>query len=176
MSQTTEKKFTYDVKYVPEYQQKAIAGANFKTKKAGRPSLFEIRVYKINTKDSGVVIGTYLLFGGVPKPNLHNALEKVGFKVRRRPASWRGKDGKEVLVSERDAECWAVYYNTETSVTQDQATLISNLLLATGKVVDSGKTFLLPSWEHIEKAWDGKEENEEEESDDLLDGVADLIS
>jgi hypothetical protein len=155
--QPARKKRTFDVRYVPDYVQRQIAGAKGQ-KKSGRPFIFDVRNFKVDTQSDGTVIGTYLLFGGVPPKGLHEKLEAAGFKVRRRQASYTDKDGNVHTVDGNERECYAVYYNTENTPTKAQAQLIGNLLLKTlNLVADKGKSFLLPTWEAIDKSWEDRE-------------------
>jgi hypothetical protein len=159
MAKKTTKKTTqteYDVRYVPDQVRRAIAGAKG-PKSHPRPFLFDAVSYKINTQEDGVKINTYLLFGGVPSENLHKNLTEAGFSVRRRARSWKNKDGEVVNIADRDNECYAVYYTLE-PLTEQQAVIIGKLFLATGKVADSGKTYLAPNWKTVEELWGDKED------------------
>jgi len=144
---------SYPVTYVSEFTQKAIAGANFKTKKAGRPFIFCVREFMIQTKEGGTVVNPYLLFGGVPSPKLHEALDTVGFKVRRRPRTWNDKSGKAVDIATRDNECYAVYYSTHEELTADQINLIGKIFLLVNGTKKTGKSFLSSSWAAVEEKW-----------------------
>ena len=62
--QTTQTR-TFDVNYVNDFVQRQIAGAKGK-KGNGRPFIFDVRNFKLDTRDEGTIIQTYLLFGGVP--------------------------------------------------------------------------------------------------------------
>lgn len=156
---TEKKKIEYDTVYVPEFVQKATSGANMKLKKAGRPFTIDVRTYRIRTKESGMILQTYLMFGGVPSPKLHALLEDAEFKLRRRPRTWKDKNGNVVDIAGRNNECYAVYYSTNSEITQDQTTLIAKLLLALNKTLPTGsKTYLLPNWERIEEEWGAKDE------------------
>jgi hypothetical protein len=154
--QKTETKREYTVRYVPEPVKRSIAGAKG-PKSYPRPFLFDVQTYMINTQDDGTKVNTYLLFGGVPSENLHNNLTEAGFKVRRRARSWTNKDKKVVNIADRDNECYAVYYTLE-PVTEEQATIIAKLFLATGNVAASGKSFLAPNWKEVEEKWGSKED------------------
>jgi hypothetical protein len=158
--QKTETKREYTVRYVPDQVRRSIAGAKG-PKSYPRPFLFDVQTYMINTQDDGTKVNTYLLFGGVPSENLHNNLIEAGFKVRRRARSWdKKKDGKvveTVNIADRDNECYAVYYTLE-PVTEEQATIIGKLFLATGNVAASGKTFLAPNWKTVAKLWGDKDD------------------
>jgi hypothetical protein len=147
----------WDVRYVPDYVQKTISGG--KGGKNGRPFLLDVRTFKINTKESGTKIGTYLLFGGVPPKELHEKLESVGFKIRRRPRWYvNRKTEKTVFITDDDKECYAVYYSTSDSPTDEQASLIAALLCKALNVTKaSGKTFLLPTWEAVGTSYGSKD-------------------
>jgi hypothetical protein len=162
MARTATAKPAFDSKsafsrYVPNYVQDVCAGANPKLKKAGRPFTFDVRVFRVNTKDSGPILSTYLMFGGVPTPKLHELLETEGFKVRRRPRTWTGKDGKVVDIAERDNECYSVYYNTNQTITEGQMSLIAKIFGSLNKSLTTGKAPLLASWEAIEESWGDKD-------------------
>lgn len=156
-AQTTQKR-SYPAIYVPEYTQKAIAGANFKTKKAGRPFIFDVRTFLTNTKDDGTVLMTYLLFGGVPSRKLHDLLEANNFKVRRRPRTWNSKDGKVVDIATRDNECYSVYYSTQPNISEDQLKVIAKLFRALNKMTEGSPSFLATSWDRIEELWGNRED------------------
>lgn len=152
----TTKKFDPKVRYVPDYVQRAIAGAKG-PKAHPRPFLFDVRTFQIDTKEDGTKLNTYLLFGGVPSKKLHAKLEDAGFKVRRRARSWTNKNDEVIDVADRDNECYAVYYTLE-PITKDQAQIIARLYLATAKVAETGKGFLAPNWATVEKTWGDKED------------------
>ena len=159
MAKTT--KTDYDVRYVPEFTQRAIAGAKGKGSHP-RPFLFDVRSFKLtvpgdNPGETGTKVHTYLLFGGVPTKKLHNALEDAGFTVRRRAKYWDDKKGNRTYIVDKDNECYAVYY-TFSPIGKDQAALIAKLFLATAKVADSGKTFLCPNWNTVHATWGDKDE------------------
>ena len=147
-------KRTYDVRYTPDHVQRQIAGA--KGTRGGRPFIFDTRFYKVRTKEGKTVVGTYLLFGGVPTPNLHQQLIDVGFKVRRRARTWEDKKNNVTVdIADRDNECYAVYYNTEPTITDPQIKVIAGILkkgIAT--LPDREQTFLLPTWAAVDKVWD----------------------
>lgn len=152
-----KKKFDPTVRYVPEYQLRAIGGA--KSPKAHpRPFVFAVRSYWIKTQNDGDKINTYLLFGGIPTEKLHNKLDEVGFKVRRRSRTWENKKTNEVVdVADRDNECYAVYYTME-PLTKEQASLIAKLFMVTAGIAQTGKGFLAPNWATVEKTWGDKED------------------
>ena len=156
MAKTEKKKIEYDVRYVPDMIQRAIAGAKG-PKAHPRPFLFDVKTFKINTSEDGVKVNTYLLFGGVPSENLHNNLLEVDFNVRRRARSWTNKKGEVIDIADRDNECYAVYYTLD-PITPEQATIIAKLFLATAKVCTSGKTFLAPNWDAVDKMWGDKDD------------------
>lgn len=146
----------YDVRYVPDFVLKQISGA--KGDKGGRPELFSLRTYKVRTKDGETVIGSYLVFGGVPPQKLHEKLEGLGFKLRRRPASWTDKQNVVHEVGDNDRDCYAVYYNTEKAVTPEQAEYIGGLLAKTTNfVAEKGQTFLLPTWDAVDADWGNRD-------------------
>ena len=156
-TQNTQKR-GFDVTYVNDFVQRQIAGAKG-PKGNGRPFIFDVRNFKLDTQNDGTIIQTYLLFGGVPPKALHEKLEAVGFKVRRRPASWTGKDDKVHPVNGSPYELYAVYYNTEQAPTKEQATLIASLLFKTlNAVKDKGVSFLLPNWDAVDKNWDTRQD------------------
>ena len=144
----------FDVKYVSDFAQRSIAGAKG-PKGNGRPFIFDVRNFKIDTRNDGTIIQTYLLFGGVPPKALHEKLEAAGFKVRRRSASYYSKKNKKTYtVDGSPYELYAIYYNTEPSPTEEQAKLIANLQYKTLNAVrDKGVSFLLPSWEAVDHNW-----------------------
>jgi hypothetical protein len=148
-------KRTFDTRYTPEYVQQAIAGK--KGKRAARPFLFDLRTFKITTKEGETILNSYLLFGGVPPKAIHDKLIETGFKVRRRPAESNGKDGKTYVVGDRDNDCWTVYYNTESTITEPQVKVIVSLLTYFGQVPTTGKSGLLSSWDQVDSEY-GKEE------------------
>jgi hypothetical protein len=151
-TQNTQQR-TFDVNYCNDFVQRQIAGAKG-TKGNGRPFIFDVRNFKLDTRSDGTIIQTYLLFGGVPPKALHEKLEAAGFKVRRRPASWTGKDDKVHPVDGSKYELYAVYYNTEPAPTQEQAKLIASLMYKTlNAVKDKGVSFLLPSWDAVDNNW-----------------------
>jgi len=156
MAKKTETKREYDVTYVPDMIQKAIAGAKG-PKAYPRPFMFDVRTFKINTQNDGVKVNTYLLFGGVPSRKLHEKLDEVGFKVRRRARSWVNKDKDTIDIADQDRECYAVYYTLE-ALTDEQIALIARLFKGTTQVASSGKTFLAPNWASVEKLWGNKED------------------
>lgn len=187
---TEKTKREYTVRYVPDQVRRSIAGAKG-PKSYPRPFLFDVQTYMINTQDDGTKVNTYLLFGGVPSENLHKNLTEAGFKVRRRARSWTNKDKEVINIADRDNECYAVYYTLE-PITEEQAGIIAKLFMATGRVADSGKTFLAPNWKAVAKSWGDKddwltvcsvepeEENDTpapapEEEDDAIDLNADDI-
>lgn len=147
------------INYVPDFVDKTCAGANFKTKKAGRPYLMAIKNYLIKTKTEGTVLGTYIFFGGVPSPKLHEKLEEVGFKVRRRPRTWENKKANTTVdIAEYDRECYSVYYSTTPFLTTEQVELITKLYLLVNKSQESGESFLSASWKKVEEKWGSKED------------------
>jgi hypothetical protein len=148
------KKTDYDVRYIPQFVQSTMAGKNAKTKRAERPLLFDIRTYKLRVKsddgDGKTVLSSYVLIGGVPPKKIHDKMTEVGFKVRRRPSSWKSKDGDVVKVEGRDNECWTVYYNTEETFTAAQLEVLLALLKYVSKVTTTGVSGWLTTWEDVE--------------------------
>ena len=146
--------------YVPDFAQRAIAGVKPGQKFGGRPFIMDVRHFPVSTKSDGVVIGTYILFGGVPPKALHEKLAKAGFKVRRRPAWYvNKKDNKTYKVDGNDRECYAIYYNEHPTPTEEQAKLIAGLTYKTlNAVAQKGQTFLLPTWAAIDQNWGDREE------------------
>ena len=188
----------YTHNFVPEFVQKVCAGANFKTKKAGRPFTMNIQVFRINTKEDGPVLQTYLMFGGVPSRKLHNLLEENGFKVRRRPRTWTAKDGTVVDIADQDRECYAVYYNTQPNISVDQMNVLNKIMASLNKSTEPGGQLpLLASWQRVEEVWGNREDwldvcavdtsaakaapaaiaepDDEDETPGLLDDIDDLI-
>lgn len=153
MSETAKRVF--DVRYTPDYVQSAIAGK--KGKRAARPILFDVRNFKLTTKEDETILNTYLLFGGIPPKAIHDKLIDVGFKVRRRPAESNGKDGKVYVVGERDNDCWTIYYNTESTLSEEQIKTIGQLFFYFANVPTTGKSGLLSSWDQVDEEY-GKEE------------------
>lgn len=149
----------YEINYVPNYAEETCAGANAKLKKAGRPYLMTIKNYLIKTKTDGVVLGTYIFFGGVPSPALHEKLEEAGFKVRRRPRTWENKKANTTVdIAEYDRECYAIYYSTTPFLTTEQVNIITKLYLLVNKSQESGQSFLSASWKKVEEKWGSKED------------------
>lgn len=148
----------YFTNFIPDFDQQAIAGANFKTKKAGRPFIFDARTFITRTKNDGIVLMHYLLFGGVPSPKLHAKLEEVGFKVRRRPRTWKAKDGKVVDIATRDNNCYVVYYNTQPNVWPEQVEVMGKIYAALNAVCAGKGNFLSTTWEGVEERWGSKED------------------
>jgi hypothetical protein len=153
MSETVKRVF--DTRYTPDFVQQAIAGK--KGKRAARPFLFDLRTFKITTKEGDTILNSYLLFGGVPPKAIHEKLIDTGFKVRRRPAESNGKNGKTYVVGDYDNDCWTVYYNTESTITEPQAKVIGSLLAYFGQVPSTGKSGLLSSWDQVDTEY-GKSE------------------
>ena len=151
----SDTKRVFDTRYTPDYVQQAIAGK--KGKRAARPFLFDLRTFKITTKEGETILNSYLLFGGVPPKAIHEKLIDTGFMVRRRPAESNSKDGKTYVVGDRDNDCWTVYYNTESTITEPQTKVIGSLLTYFGQVPTTGKSGLLSSWEQVDSEY-GKEE------------------
>jgi hypothetical protein len=148
---------TYDVTYTPDYVQRQIAGA--KGTKGGRPFIFDVRFFKVRTKTGDTVVGTYLLFGGVPTPNLHDQLIEAGFKVRRRARTWEDKKNNVTVdIADRENECYAVYYNTEPTISDVQIKVIAGIMKkGISTLPERKQTFLLPSWAAVEKGWGATE-------------------
>jgi hypothetical protein len=152
----SETKRVFDTLYTPDYVQQAIAGK--KGKRAARPFLFDLRTFKITTKEGETILNSYLLFGGVPPKAIHDKLIEFGFKVRRRPAeSTSKKDGTVYTVGDRDSDCWTIYYNTESTITPDQTKVIANLITYFANVPVTGRSGLLASWEQVDDEY-GKED------------------
>jgi hypothetical protein len=180
--------------YIPDYQQRAISGAKPGQKFGGRPFIMDVRHFPVSTK-TGVVIGTYVLFGGVPPKTLHEKLTTAGFKVRRRPAWYVSKkDQKTYKVDGNDRECYAIYYNEHETPTEEQAKLLAGLTYKTlNAVAKQGQTFLLPTWDAVDRNWGDRNEwlqictvdpeedspvtNADEDGDDFidLDSIDDMI-
>lgn len=146
----------YKVRYIPEHTLRAVGGAKG-AKSYVRPFLFDVRTYMIETQSDGTKVNTYLLFGGVPSRKLHEKLDEVGFKVRRRARTWKNKDGAVTDIADQDNQCFAVYYTLE-PVTKEQAAVIAKLFMASQGVKDTGKSFLRADWASVEKAWGDKED------------------
>jgi hypothetical protein len=153
---TTSTPVEYDTNYVPDFVQRSIAGAKGKGSHP-RPFMFSVKSFKIHTKSEGVKVNTYLLFGGVPSKKLHEKLDSVGFKVRRRSRTWTNAKKETVDIVTQDRECYAVYYTLD-ALTDEQVQLIGRLFKATAQVVETGKTFLAPNWATVEKMWGNKDE------------------
>ena len=145
-------KRSYPVRYTPDHVQRQIAGA--KGTKGGRPFIFDVRFFMITTKE-----GTYLLFGGVPTPNLHDQLVDAGFKVRRRARTWEDKKNNVTVdIADRENECYAVYYNTEPTLSDAQIKVIAGIMKkGISTLPDRKQTFLLSNWDAIEKGWGATE-------------------
>jgi len=156
MSDTTQTR-NFDVRYVPDFVQRQISGG--KGTKNGRPFIFDTRFFKVNTKDGDVIVGTYLLFGGVPSPNLHQQLIDAGFKVRRRARTWEDKKNNKIVdIAERENECYAVYYNTEPNLSDSQIKVIAGIMKkGISTLPDRKQTFLLPTWAAVDKVWGDKD-------------------
>ena len=150
-------KRSYPVRYTPDHVQRQIAGA--KGTKGGRPFIFDVRFFMITTKEGEVVVGTYLLFGGVPTPNLHDQLVDAGFKVRRRARTWEDKKNNVTVdIADRENECYAVYYNTEPTLSDAQIKVIAGIMKkGISTLPDRKQTFLLSNWDAIEKGWGATE-------------------
>lgn len=151
-------KRSYDVRYTPDHVQRQIAGA--KGTKGGRPFIFDVRFFKVQTKEGETVVGTYLLFGGVPTPNLHEQLVEAGFKVRRRARTWEDKKNNVTVdIADRENECYAVYYNSEPTLSDEQIKVIAGIMKkGISTLPDRKTTFLLPTWEAVDKVWDSKDD------------------
>jgi alpha-glucosidase (family GH31 glycosyl hydrolase) len=157
-TQNTTVKRDFDINFIPDYEFRACAGAKG-PKQFGRPAIFESKFYKINTKESGTVVHTYLFFGGVPTKKTHEKLDELGYKVRRRSASYTStRNGQEYVVNGNDKQCYAVYYFFG-EPTKEQLTFIAGLTLkGLTFTAKTGKTFLLPTWDAIDKNWGDRNE------------------
>jgi hypothetical protein len=149
-----ETKRVFDVRYTPQFVEDSCAGK--KGKRSARPKLFGINNYKVTTKENETILGTYLVFGGVPPKAMHEGLVKAGFLVRRRPAESESK-GKTFVVGERDNDCWTIYYNTEPTLDEDQIKVIGKLFTYFSKIRDTGKSGLLSTWEQVEEQYGSKD-------------------
>ena len=152
MSETTKRVF--DVRYTPSFVLDSCAGK--KGKRSARPELFGIRNYKVTTKEGETILGTYLVFGGVPPKSVHEKLTEAGLKPRRRPAESESK-GKTYVVGDRDNDCWTIYYNSEPSLTADQIDIVTKLLTYFSRIPATGKSGLLSTWEQVAKEYGSKE-------------------
>lgn len=150
----------YDVVFTPDAIQNAIAGQ--KGKKKARPILFDTRFFKVNMKDESGNYASrlmvYLLFGGVPPKNIHEALTENGFKVRRRPAAWKKKDGEVVEVKGNNYECYVVYY-LDGELGADQIEVIGRCMSYFNTVIEKkNHSGLLTSWEQIDQQYSDEED------------------
>jgi len=67
--------------------------------------------------------------------------------------SWKNKKGEEVQVDDTDNSCWAVYYTTGDFLSEAQIKVIAHFHKLLSKVVEKQKSFLLPTWAKVDKAW-----------------------
>lgn len=148
----------FDVRYTPDAVQDQIAGK--KGKRAARPFLFDVRIFKLNTKDDNgnfkARLMTYLLFGGVVPKAIHKALTTADFKVRRRPASWHNKKTSEdVFVKDRDNECYTVYYlDSDTELGKDQIEVIGRCMAYVNTAVTTkDHSGLMTTWDQVNKQY-----------------------
>jgi len=142
----------FQVRYVPSYIEKTIAGAKG-PKQFGRPYLMDIRTFMVQPSEDKTICSTFLLFGGIPQPKMHNMLTDADFKLRRVNGSWKNKKGEEVQVDDTDNSCWAVYYTTGDFLSEAQIKVIAHFHKLLSKVVEKQKSFLLPTWAQVDRAW-----------------------
>lgn len=136
----------FDVRFVPDFIKKRTSGK--------LPPIVEVRSTFPTQEDGSKALRTYLFFGGVPSPKLHEYLTKQGFTLRRVKGSYYDKKkGVTVEITDNDNNCWAVYYVQGDTLESEHVEAITKIYKVLGQAQATGKTFLCPDWRSVDNVW-----------------------
>lgn len=123
------------------------------------PKIMTVDHQYIESRNGEHVHKVNIFFGGVPKKNLHESLEKAGFVLRHRAFEWKLKkqNGKTAKVTDSNRNCFAAYYSKGSELTSAQLMMLTKLASLTSEAIKKGTTFLCPSWDEIEASWGSKQ-------------------